>query len=165
MNPFDFALQAEKDAETFYRRLAGESPSKGIAAIFTLLARAEAEHYDIVLRMKNAQAPQIGNTRILDEAKSVFLMLQDSAAAVFLDPNRAQPYVHQYRSAQELERQSATFYRDKAALATPAIAEAFRKLADEEDRHYWVLHNIIEHVGRPDFGWIEFAEWHHMETY
>jgi len=165
MDPYDFALQTEKDAEALYRKLAVENPSRGVSAIFTLLARAEVEHYSTILAMKNAQAPQSGCTKILDEAKSIFLMLQDPVAAPFVDQNRAQPYVHQYRRGQELERQSAAFYRDKAAVETPGIAEIFRRLADEEDRHYWVLHNIIEHVSRPDFGWIEFAEWHHLDRY
>jgi len=91
MNPYDFALQMEKNGETFYRRLAEESQSPGIAAIFTLLARAELEHQAIVLRMKNEQAAQVEDSRILEKAKSIFLLLEDTAKAFFLDPNRTDP--------------------------------------------------------------------------
>jgi rubrerythrin len=165
MNPFDFALKMERDGELFYLRLADESPSPGFASIFALLARAEALHYDIVLRLQQAQTVQVGDSPILDDAKNIFQALQGADRAFFLDPNRTDPFVHQYRRAQEIERQSSAFYRAKAASAAAAVADAFRQLAGEEDRHYWILHNIIEHVGRPDFGWIEFAEWHHRDKY
>ena len=53
-----------------------------------------------------------------------------------------------------------------AAAATDMHQKGLlEELAEEEKRHYWLLHNIVEHVGRPDFGWIEFAEWHHGEEY
>jgi len=70
-----------------------------------------------------------------------------------------------YRKAQDIERDSRQFYLQKAEeVEDPARQEIFRKLADEEEKHYLLLENIIQFVCRPE-SWLENAEFYHLEEY
>jgi rubrerythrin len=73
--------------------------------------------------------------------------------------------VEVYQQAQSLEQQSRDLYRDKASEAQDrSHKELFLKLADEEQRHYFLLDHMIEFVDRPRT-WIEDAEFSHLENY
>ena len=166
MNILDFALKMERDGEEFYRRLAADSSPAGLRAIFGLLADAEARHWLIVADMKAQRPTELGETPVLDQAKTLFEQLQDKTPADLADPNATDPQVQLYREAKDIERRSMEFYAEKAAEVENAEhASVLLRLAEEEKRHYWIMHNLVEHVGRPDHGWIEFAEWNHMEPY
>ncbi|MFH1613968.1 MAG: ferritin family protein [Planctomycetota bacterium] len=41
---FDYALQMEKDGESFYREIAQKTSNKGLQAILTMLADEEVKH-------------------------------------------------------------------------------------------------------------------------
>ena len=58
--------------------------------------------------------------------------------------------VEVYQQAQSLEQQSRDFYRDKAREAQKrSHKELFLRLADEEQRHFFLLDHMIEFVNRP----------------
>ena len=166
MNILDYALTMEKDGEQFYRRLAQESQGTGLRSIFTFLADAEAEHYDIVLRMKKDETPEVLETPILDQAKNVFAEMASTRVPDLIPPASTDQAVDLYRQAQEIEKKSMAFYAEKAdEVEDGSHKDILLKLAEEEKRHFWIMYNLVEHVGRPDHNWIEFAEWHHMEEY
>lgn len=168
MNVFEYALKMERDGEAYYRELARDAPGKALAAIFTRLADAEARHYRIVLDMQNAApAPELADSDPLATADNLFAELKEQQDSdPFADPQATDRCVEAYRRAQEIEKQSMEFYRDKAKEADDrAHRDRLDRLADEEKRHCWILHNIVTCVSRPDFSWIEFAEWNHLEAY
>jgi rubrerythrin len=165
MNILDFALTMEKDGEEFYRKLGKESQDAGLKAIFTFLADAEARHYDIV-QMKEDQAPEGIDAPVLDEAENVFANMAPASVADLADPQSTDRCVALYRQAQEVEKKSMEFYAEKAAELEDGPQKAMLlKLSEEEKRHFWIMYNLVDHVGRTDHGWIEFAEWNHMEQY
>ena len=160
MNIYDFAMQMEQDQESFYRELAAKTSATGVQRILNLLADDEAKHYRIVRQLKaNAPAPQMADTAVLSEAQTIFSQMQGQS----FDLGGLQ--VEVYKQAQALERKSRDFYRDKAGQSEYAAhKELLLKLADEEQRHYFLLDHIIEFVDRPRT-WIEDAEFNHLQEY
>jgi rubrerythrin len=166
MNIFDFALTMEKDGENFYRKLAQDSKDTGLQSIFTFLADTEARHYDIVLQMKEKQATDGLDTPALEQAENIFAGMSPASVADLSDPQSSDRYVALYRQAQEVEKKSMEFYAEKAAELEDGPQKAMLlKLSEEEKRHFWIMYNLVDHVGRTDHGWIEFAEWNHLEEY
>ena len=164
MDLFEFAMQMEKDGEQYYRQLADKTDVKGFTAIFTRMAEAEVRHYDTLRQLKEKQAADL--PVVDDEAQNIFAELKACADLPTVDPNAINPQIEMYRHAQQLEKKSMEFYREKAEGMDPSAARAvLLRFAAEEEKHYWILDNIIESVSRPDFGWIEFAEWRHAEEY
>ena len=159
MDIYEFAMQMERDGERFYRNLAEGSSSRGMSRILTSLADDEAKHYVIVKEMAEGVEPDMDKTTILADAKNVFAQMQGTS----LDLGGLQ--VEVYRQAQEIERQSREFYEEQAAQATRASTRTIMlKIADEEQRHYFLLDQIIEFLDRPTT-WIEDAEFNHLDNY
>jgi len=159
MDIYEFAMQMERDGERFYRNLADGSSSSGMSRILTSLADDEAKHYVIVKEMAEGVEPDMDKTTILADAKNVFAQMQGTS----LDLGGLQ--VEVYRQAQEIERQSREFYEEQAAQATRASTRTIMlKIADEEQRHYFLLDQIIEFLDRPTT-WIEDAEFNHLDNY
>jgi rubrerythrin len=160
VNIYDFAMQMEQDQESLYRKLADSTAAPGIQRILNMLADDEAKHYQIVRQLKaNAPAPEMASTEILSGAKTIFADMQGQA----FDLEGLQ--VEVYQQAQSLEQQSRDFYRDKAREAPKSShKELFLKLAEEEQRHFFLLDHMIEFINRPR-NWIEDAEFNHLEDY
>ena len=158
MNIYEFAMKMERDGERFYRNLADKAESAGIKRILILLADDEVKHYDAISEMAEKTSPEMADTEILSEAKTIFADMQDTA----LDLGRTQ--VDLYRQAQDIERKSQEFYVEQAEAANPAHKALFSRIADEEKRHYFLLDNVIEFLDRPQT-WIENAEFTHLDEY
>jgi rubrerythrin len=161
MNIFKFAMQMENEAEAFYRRLANNTENAGLKIIFDMLADEEAKHFKIVEEMKAKIPNKISSTNVLSEAKGIFEQMSNTDKKT--DVNTSQ--IEVYRKAQAIEKKSIDFYLKKADEVEEHCQEGiFRKLAEEEKKHYFLLQNIIEFVSRPE-NWLENAEWHHLEEY
>lgn len=160
MNIYDFAMKMEQDQESLYRKLAAGTAATGVRRILNMLADDEAKHYQIVRQLKeDAPAPEMIGTEILDNAQTLFAEMQGQD----FDLDGLQ--VEVYQQAQELEQQSRDFYREKASQAeNPTHKALFLKLADEEQRHYFLLDHMIEFIDRPRT-WIEDAEFNHLQEY
>ena len=165
MNIYDFAMQIEQDSESFYRDRATKASDAGMKKIWNALADDEFKHYTIVRQMKKeAAAPQMDDTAVLSTAHSAFAQMAGHAFD-------ADPLVHAdleidaYRQAQEFERQSREFYQEKAAEVPQETHKALLlRIAEEENKHYFLLDHMIEFVNRPQ-SWIEDAEFNHLEEY
>jgi len=160
MNIFEYAMQMEKDGEDYYRQLAQQTANKGIRTILAMLADEEVKHCNTVEKMKT-EKPQIAETKILADAKNVFVQIKESGEGFDFGIKQTELY----RKAQEIEKKSRAFYLDKAdEVEEEYQKEVFLRLADEEKKHYFLLENIIEFVSRPET-WLENAEFHHLEEY
>ena len=160
MNIYDFAMQMEKDGETYYRELAGKCGNKGLTNILNMLADEEVKHYEIIKRMKS-KTPKIADTKILENVKNVFAKMKDQKEGFNFNASQKEFY----RKAQELEKQSEDFYASKSKETEEKDKkESFTKLAEEEKRHFVILDNIIEFIARPE-SWLEDAEFNHLEEY
>ena len=160
MDIFDYALKMEKDGETFYREIAQKTSSKGLKKILTMLADEEVKHYQAIENMRQDNC-QMTKTTVLDAAKNIFIEMKDSGEK--FEPDQEQ--IQLYARAQAIEKESQQFYQEKASQADKENQkELFERFAKEEEKHYFLLENIIEFISRPG-EWLENAEWYHLEQY
>jgi len=160
MDIFEFALQMEKDGEYFYRYLVQRNKNKGIITILNMLADEEVKHYNIIKTMQD-RILEVQETDVLDRAKNIFIQLKEGNEKFEYNTNE----ISLYRQAQDIEVRSREFYREQANQTSNENHKyIFGKLADEENRHYLILDNIIEFVQRPE-RWLENAEFYHLEQY
>lgn len=161
MDIFDFALEKEKLSEELYRKLAENAPHKGLISILTMLADEERSHCEVVMKMKQGAAAKVPETILLTNAKTIFAKIRQSREKFKFGDTQ----IDLYKKAQDIERDSRAFYRQKAKESeNPAHKAIFNTLAEEENKHYFLLDNIIEFVTRPQT-WLENAEFHHLEQY
>ncbi len=159
-NIFEYAMQMEKDGEDYYRQLAQKTGNNGLRTILTMLADEEVKHYNTIEKIKT-QKTQIAESGILTDAKNVFVQIKESDESFDFDIKQTKLY----QKAQDIEKKSRDFYKEKANEVTEEYQkELFLKLADEEQKHYVLLDNIIEFVSRPE-KWLEDAEFFHLEDY
>ncbi|MHC4175065.1 MAG: ferritin family protein [Planctomycetota bacterium] len=160
MNTFEYAIQMEKDGENYYRQLAQQNANKGIRTILTMLADEEVKHRNAVEKMQT-EKPPITETRILTDAKNVFVQIKESGESFDFDIEQTELY----KRAQDIEEKSRDFYLEKAnEVEEKYQKEVFLRLVDEEKKHYFLLENIVEFVSRPET-WLENAEFNHLEEY
>lgn len=162
MNIFEFAMQMEKDGETFYREIAKNTKNAGLQKIFNTLADEEVVHYNTFKKLYDKTAVQAVESNILDKAKNIFIELKDAGG---LDMSAELPQQEAYEKALEAEKDAYTFYEQKAAesddLEEKNILLTF---AREERLHYRLLENVIEFISRPQ-EWLEDAEYAHMAEF
>jgi rubrerythrin len=157
---FEYAMQMEKDGENYYRHLAQQVANKGLQAILIILADEEVKHYGAIEGMRQDNY-QMLETAALDDAKNIFIEMKNQKQEFELEQEQAKLY----EKAQEIEKKSQQFYQEKAnQTENDNQRKLFEKLAKEEEKHYFLLENIVEFVSRPK-QWLENAEWYHLEEY
>ncbi len=160
MNIFEYAMQMEKDGETYYRQLVQQTTNKGIKTILTMLADEEVKHYNAIDKIRTSKS-HITATTILTDAKNIFVQLKNTSTGFDVEISQ----IDLYKKAQDIEEKSRNFYLEKAnEVGQDYQKELFLKLAEEEKKHYFLLDNIIEFVSRPEH-WLENAEFCHLEEY
>jgi rubrerythrin len=160
MDIYGYAMQMEKDGENFYRELAARAAGPGTRNILTRLANAEVKHYRLFEDMKKHENTQPVDLAYLADIKNIFVTMREGREP--LSTNGGQ--IDLYRKAQELERKSRDFYREKAGEVDESKKAIYLKIADEEQKHFNILETIIDMVSRPQT-WLENPEWYHLEDY
>jgi rubrerythrin len=161
MDIYEYAMQMEKESESYYRQLAQKTDNNGLKIIFNMLGDEEAKHYAVVAAMKNSTPPEISATDILSDAREVFRQMTVDVGK--FNFKAEQPEF--YKKAQEIEKKSRNFYLQKADEIKNNIQKnIFINLAEEEKKHYFLLQNIIDFVSRPKT-WLENAEWYHLDEF
>ena len=162
MNVFEFAMQMEKDGEAFYREIANKTNNAGLQKIFNTLADEEVVHYNTFKKLYEKKTTKVVESNILEKAKNIFIELKDSGG---LDLSTEPPQTEAYQKALEAEKESYTFYEQKAKETDdPEEEEILLTLAREERHHYRLLENIIEFISRPE-QWLEDAEYVQMAEF
>ena len=166
MNIFEYAMTFELDGESYYREIAQQNAGTALAGVFDRLAGSEHRHYEVLQTMRDQADEATAAVELNADAENIFSELKAQAGSPLVVKDATDPVVAAYRKAQELEQGSMDYYTAKAEeVSSPGGRKLLLELADEEKKHYWILDNIVKHVSRPDFGWIEFAEWSHQEEY
>ena len=161
MNIYDYAMQLEKDGENYYREAASRSTHRGLGRILTMLADAEVIHYDAFSKMKEHKSWQLSDTTILKDVKNIFVKMREEGDLESIGVSE----IELYTKAQAIEKMTEDFYLEKAThVEDPTERETFLQVAGEENKHYFILQQIIDFVSRPD-QWLEDAEWYHLEEY
>lgn len=161
MDVYDYAMQLEKDGESYYREASRLSKHKGLSRILTMLADAEVAHYNVFKNMKENSPVQLSDVPILNNVKNIFVAMKDEGQLEGIEVSE----IALYTKAQEIEKKTEDFYLEKAsAMEKPSDHEMFLQVAREENKHFFILQQIINFVSRPQ-SWLENAEWYHLEEY
>jgi rubrerythrin len=161
MDIYEYAMQMEKDGEAYYRDVVLKTEHKGTRSILTMLADAEAAHYHIFKQLKENEKIPLEPSTNLAQVKNVFQQIAESKDFSLLKPSE----IDVYKTAQGIEQKSIKLYEEQASLAGEGHSrDVFRRIADEERKHYLVLEKLIDFVSQPD-QWLENPEWYHLEDY
>jgi rubrerythrin len=161
MNIFEFAMEKEKFSEEYYRDLANRANHLGLKNILTMLADEEAKHYRTVERMKTETPEQVTDVSVLDRAREVFEKMRVAPKNFDLLISEAELY----RKACQIEEQSKKFYLERAEeAADPEQKRIFLLLAQEEDKHLFLMENIQSFVSQPE-SFLENAERYYFDDY
>jgi rubrerythrin len=161
MDIFAFALEKEKFSEEYYRDLARRASHAGLKTILTMLADEEVKHYQAIERMRTETLEQVTDVPVLDRAREVFEKMRVSPRKFDFLVSEAELY----RKACQLEEQSKKFYLEQAEAAQdPAQERVFRLLAQEEDKHLFLVENLYSFVSKPE-SFLENAEMYHFDDY
>jgi rubrerythrin len=159
MDIYSYAMQMEKDGENYYREIAAQSTNTGIRNILIMLADAEVRHYQTFQKMKTHEALPIADLSYLSSVKNFFAEMRERKRTI---TNGTQTAL--YQKAQKLEEKTRDFYREKAGEVDQTRKEVFLKIANEEQKHYDIMENLIVMLQRPE-SWLENAEWYRLEEY
>jgi len=161
MNIFDFAIQMEKDAEKFYRDLANKTDKVGFKNILNMLADDEVKHGEIFTNLKANETTNMETTEILTKSKNIFQEMK--AQNVEIIP--VDEEVDLYTNAREIEQKGVDSYKELVKKVKDENQKMIlMKIIDEEERHFYLLDNLVELLLRPK-QWIENAEFSHLEEY
>jgi rubrerythrin len=132
-----FAIDKEKDAQTFYRSAATLSQYPGIAALFLELADEEGKHQTLL--------EQIPDPSSLPESSRPILDLKISDYLVDLKFHKEMKYQEVMILAMKNEEKSFKFYQAwETKVQEPAQKKLFAHLADEEAKHKYRLESIYD---------------------
>jgi rubrerythrin len=161
MDLFKFAMEIEKDSEDYYKELYDVCKNVILKKILELLINEEIKHYNTILKMKEANAPvKMEESNILSDAKEVFKSIKSD-----IDLNIDKDFGALLEKAKELEKKSKAFYLKEAENSDYAMHKIILlQLVDEEEKHYFLLDNLMEFLSRPR-EWVEFAEFNHFDDY
>ncbi len=161
MDVYDYAMQMEKDGESFYRSAALRVKHKGIRSILVMLADAEVAHYYVFKQLKENESVSLKDSTILADVKNVFQQMAESKDLSLLELST----IDLYKTAQEIEQKSINLYEDEAKKAVEGqTRDTLLRVAEEEKKHYLILEKLIDFVSQPD-QWLENPEWYHLEDY
>ena len=160
MDIFEYAMQMEKDGEVYYRHLAEQTFNADLRSILIMLADEELKHFNIIKDIQKGKL-EVVKTTVLDDAKNIFVLAKESGQVFDLDIGQ----IELCRRVQDIEVKSRNFYLEKSnEVEQEYQKEIFLKLAEEENKHYFLLENIIEFLSRPE-QWLENAEFFDLEEY
>jgi rubrerythrin len=161
MNVFDFAMKMELQGKACYENLAASTQVPGLKNIFTGLAADEQKHYEVFRGLKDGKAFTMTDSRMLEQAKSVFREMveeKDHFSGLRED-------LDGYRLGLTIEADSVKLYEDMARKEQdPETLQLYLRLANEEKKHFNIMENICDFVMKPKYflEWREFSNLHEL---
>ena len=146
MNVFDCAIKMEEESRLYYEALAAGSSEPELKNLFTMLAQAEQEHHDALVRLRGSIDSKNSQFKALDQAACLFkplLAKRELMARLKETPDAYRLVVGQEEKGVELYRDLAAKTKDEGAR------QVLLKIADEERRHLSIVENIYSFVESP----------------
>ena len=156
MNIVDCAIKKTLETKTYFEKLAAGSTLGDLKGLFNLLATAEQEHYEALMKLeKEVEAGGAGFT-VLNEAACIFKPLvekRDLLAELKTDPDA-------YRHVITEQEESVKFYEDLATKAELQVTRnLLKRIAEQERKHLNIIENIYAFMESPRtyLAWGEFS--------
>ena len=161
MNVFDFAMKMELQGKACYENLAGSTKIPGLKNIFTGLAADEQKHYEVFRSLKEGKDFTMADSRMLEQAKSVFRELSPEKERI----GGMREDLDGYRLGLKIEADSVKLYEDMAMReSNPETVQLYLRLANEEKKHFNIMENVCDFVMKPRYflEWREFSNLHEL---
>ena len=161
MELLELALSMELDLEKFYKEQADLNKENSLNVVFTMLAKEEKNHANILMSKADKLALPSEESDILIDVQSIFKNIDGFTS----DKQNVSNQLDTYRMALEKEQESLKFYRNLYADASEEQSKTvFQYLINQEDKHCVILEELVKLVSRAD-EWVESAEFGIREDY
>ena len=158
MELLELALSMELDLEKFYQEQADLNKDNSLNVVFTMLAKEEKNHANILRTNADKLTLPLEDSNILLDVQSIFKNIDGIA-------DDLQSQLDTYKMALEKEQESLKFYQDLYANASKEHSKTvLQYLINQEDKHCMILDELVKLVSRPD-EWVESAEFGLREDY
>lgn len=161
MDALELALSLELDLGKYYREQAEKNINNGLNIVFTMLAKEEERHAEILMGKADLLTLPVEDSNILEEARKLFSNLSDFKSEYTEIPSQ----LDFYRMALEMEHKSLEFYtslRDNTEIDNEKATYSY--LIKQENTHCILLEELVKLTTRPE-EWVESAEFGLREEY
>jgi len=160
MNIFKLGHEREVYMVNLYRELAEKTSSIGFKRIFEMMAHEEAKHADS-FKEREARIPEEKLKDYFVEAKNTFENLKQKKE-IFQEEEEQ---LWLYCKIRDLEEENMKFYEQAAINTTDEkLKKIYYEFAREEFRHYEMMEEIVQFVGRP-LTWVSSPEISSLKEY
>lgn len=161
MDALELALSLELDLEKYYKEQAEKNKNNSLNIVFTMLAKEEEKHADILLGKADLFTMPITEGDILVESRKLFGQLKDFKSDISDLPSQ----LDSYRLALDMEHKSLDFYHGLKDNAQDENAKkTYSYLIKQEEIHCVLLEELVKLTTRPE-EWVESAEFGLREEY
>lgn len=161
MNNLEYAINMELEGHKYYLEQADLCQNNELRTIFLILADAEQQHADLLLRRQKEEEVTLKEDSIVKDKNSFFHNLADFKP----DVPRALKQLDVYRYAAEQEQKSIELYQGMLEQAKdPKDKELFTFLIKQEIEHLHLFEDLVILLTRPE-EWVESAEFGIREEY
>jgi len=146
MNGLAVAITMELDGENYYKRQAEATTNAHLKKLFTMLAKDEKKHAQILQKRFDKTSYELTEFDALAESKKIFSEAVDMTAKVWKTPEQLEIY----RGALEKEKQSIALYEKFLSQSvTDDDKKLFTFLVEQEKDHYTIFDDLIQYLDRP----------------
>lgn len=161
MDALELALSLELDSEKYYKEQAEKNKNNSLYVVFTMLAKEEEKHADILLGKADLFTTLATQEDVLIESRKIFGELKDFKSEISNLPSQ----LDSYRLALDMEHKSLNFYQELKDNASDENArKTYGYLIKQEEIHCVLLEELVKLITRPD-EWVESAEFGEREEY
>lgn len=162
MRSIDSILEFEKLTVERYQQLADSCVShEGIRRILINLTNDHKQHIKALADINNELKKEIPATEVFKEIRIYFENIKNKKNPYSCDSDQLQLYLE----ALTLIQKKIKLYIETAnAMEQEKDRNVVQKIVADEQRHAFVLENIIAMVRRPE-NWIENAEFNQLDEY
>jgi rubrerythrin len=146
----------EEEAKQYYTELAAAATVSELKNLFTILAAAEQEHHDALVKIQGSNIPPDAQFNALQEAACIFrplLAKRELMTELKGDPDA-------YKHVLKAEEAGIKLYEELAARTQDeATREILLTIIGEERKHLSIVENIYSFVESPKnfLAWGEFG--------
>ena len=161
MNILEVAIAMEVDLEKYYLKQAKVNKGNPLNKVFTMLAKDEEEHANILRSKSKELSYDLKTSETLVESKKIFKGMKDFEMEIKDLPSQ----LDSFRMALDMEKKSIVAYEKLLAETKDEKAKGlFEFLIKQEKEHFKLIEQLVIHLTRPE-EWVEDAEFGVREDY
>lgn len=151
-------MKMELDGKKYYLDLVDKADNRGVKVIFNIMAQEEQAHFDILKGLKSGIELE-SESQVLDVAKNIFEMMFETKDKVNINLS-TDALIHVLK----MEKESIQFYEEQVNKTDNALEKkTFKKLVQEEQKHYSLVENLLDHISGGLISGIVSAEFQQLE--